>query len=74
MLLILRTVFLIKQVCQKISLQNFIFLLDDLGRVRFAGSGPATQEEISNLIQFTKELISLQKKNGKRPGKKNKKR
>jgi mitochondrial ATPase complex subunit ATP10 len=36
---------------------SYVFLLDDLGRVRFAGSGKASEEEVSNLIQLTKELI-----------------
>ncbi|KAG7339489.1 ATP10 protein [Nitzschia inconspicua] len=36
---------------------SYVFLLDDLGRVRFAGSGEASPEEIQHLIQLTKELI-----------------
>jgi mitochondrial ATPase complex subunit ATP10 len=36
---------------------NYVFLLDDLGRVRFAGSGEASEEEVSRLIQFTHDLI-----------------
>jgi mitochondrial ATPase complex subunit ATP10 len=37
---------------------NYVFLLDDIGRVRFAGSGLATEDEVANLIQFTKELVA----------------
>lgn len=36
---------------------SFVFLLDDLGRVRFAGSGEASEEEASRLIRFAKELV-----------------
>lgn len=36
---------------------GYVFLLDGLGRVRFAASGEATQEEIDQLLQFAKDLI-----------------
>jgi hypothetical protein len=36
---------------------NYVFLLDDLGRVRFAGSGEASEDEVQRLIEFTKELL-----------------
>ena len=36
---------------------NFVFLLDDLGRVRFAGSGEASESEVTKLIRFAKELL-----------------
>lgn len=34
----------------------YAFLLDGLGRVRFAGSGRASEDEIQRVISFTKEL------------------
>ena len=37
---------------------NYVFLLDNLGCVRFAGSGPASDEDVSRLIRFTKELTT----------------
>ncbi len=36
---------------------GYVFLLDDLGRVRFAGSGEASTEEVERLVGFAKELI-----------------
>jgi ATPase complex subunit ATP10 len=48
---------------------NYIFLIDDLGRIRFAGSGPATENDIAALIQCTKELAAEGK-----PKNKNKRR
>ena len=38
---------------------GYVFLLDGLGRVRFAGSGPATDEEVQRLIRFSKDLTPL---------------
>jgi mitochondrial ATPase complex subunit ATP10 len=35
---------------------GYVFLLDDLGRIRFAGSGPASDEEVARVIEFAKEL------------------
>lgn len=35
---------------------GYAFLLDGVGRVRFAGSGKASEEEVERIIQFTKEL------------------
>jgi ATPase complex subunit ATP10 len=52
------------------SLTGFVFLLDGLGRVRFAGSGEATEEEVQRLIQFAKELITPAGNKSKRPGRK----
>jgi len=37
---------------------GYVFLLDDLGRVRFAGSGPATDEDIAKIIGCGKQLIA----------------
>jgi ATPase complex subunit ATP10 len=34
----------------------YVFLLDGLGRVRFAGSGPASPEEVVRLRQFASDL------------------
>ena len=36
---------------------SYVFLLDDLGRVRFAGSGEASDDEVKRLIKFAKELV-----------------
>jgi len=36
---------------------SYVFLLDDLGRVRFAGSGGASENEVTRLIKFAKELL-----------------
>jgi ATPase complex subunit ATP10 len=38
------------------TLTAYVFLLDGLGRVRFAGSGEASQEEANRLVAFAKEL------------------
>jgi len=36
---------------------SYVFLLDDLGRVRFAGSGEASEDEVTRLIKFAKALL-----------------
>jgi ATPase complex subunit ATP10 len=36
---------------------NYVFLLDDLGRIRFAGSGMADDDEITQLVQTTKDVL-----------------
>lgn len=36
---------------------SYVFLLDDLGRVRFAGSGEATEHESAMLVKFARELM-----------------
>ena len=40
---------------------NYVFLLDDLGRIRFAGSGPASDDEVQRLIGFAKDLATQSK-------------
>jgi ATPase complex subunit ATP10 len=42
-------------------LTGYVFLLDGLGRVRFAGSGGADQAEIENLVKLAHELTPLLK-------------
>jgi ATPase complex subunit ATP10 len=42
-------------------LTGYVFLLDGLGRVRFAGSGSADEKEIENLVELTHELTPLLK-------------
>lgn len=42
-------------------MSGYVFLLDGIGRVRFAGSGEATAEEVQRLIGFAKELTPLVK-------------
>lgn len=40
-------------------LTGYVFLLDGLGRVRWAGSGAASEEEAARLIRLTEELTPL---------------
>eukprot|EP00934_Nitzschia_sp_Nitz4_P003093 Nitzschia sp. Nitz4//scaffold78_size91513//76429//77579//NITZ4_004937-RA/size91513-snap-gene-0.142-mRNA-1//-1//CDS//3329558154//3083//frame0 len=40
---------------------NFCFLVDSLGRVRFAGSGPATDADIARVVTFAKQLAAENK-------------
>ena len=40
-------------------MSGYVFLLDGLGRVRFAGSGEASPEEVEKLIDFADELTPL---------------
>ena len=51
------------QLCDALRMRNllagYIILLDGLGRVRFAGSGIATDKEVSALISLTKKLTPL---------------
>lgn len=47
-------------------LTGYVFLLDGLGRVRFAGSGPATEEDVERLIRFAKDLTPLLKPGARR--------
>jgi ATPase complex subunit ATP10 len=51
------------QLCDALRMRNllagYIFLLDGLGRVRFAGSGVATDKEVNTLISLTKKLTPL---------------
>ena len=48
-------------------LTGYVFLLDGLGRVRFAGSGSATEEEVERLVRFAKELTPLLKPHRSKP-------
>jgi ATPase complex subunit ATP10 len=41
---------------------NHVFLVDDLGRIRFAGSGQATEDDVAKVVGFAKELASEGKK------------
>lgn len=50
-------------------LSGYVFLLDGVGRVRFAGSGEATDEEIERVTQFAMDLAPLMK-TGSKPKKK----
>jgi len=47
---------------------NYVFLIDSLGRIRFAGSGPATEDDVTKVIQFAKDLV----KEEERPSRNNK--
>jgi ATPase complex subunit ATP10 len=40
------------------TLTGYVYLLDGLGRVRFAGSGTASPDEVERVISFAKELIT----------------
>jgi ATPase complex subunit ATP10 len=41
------------------TLTGYVYLLDGLGRVRFAGSGKASPEEVERVISFAKELTPM---------------
>jgi ATPase complex subunit ATP10 len=41
------------------TLTGYVYLLDGLGRVRFAGSGNASCEEVDRVIAFAKEITPL---------------
>jgi ATPase complex subunit ATP10 len=43
---------------------NYVYLLDDVGRVRFAGSGLANEEDLTRLFLCTDELMSEEKNGG----------
>lgn len=53
-------------------MSGYIFLLDGVGRIRFAGSGEATPEDIEKIISFAKELTPLVAKSKGRGKKKSK--
>jgi ATPase complex subunit ATP10 len=55
-------------------LSGYVFLLDGLGRVRFAGSGQASSEEVDKLIRLTHELTMQDRNNGIAPKQVKKKR
>lgn len=38
---------------------NYTFLVDQYGCIRFAGSGPATDEEVARTINFAKEIAGI---------------
>jgi ATPase complex subunit ATP10 len=46
---------------------GYVFLVDDLGRIRWAGSGPASSSEADSVIQFAKELTPLKQNKSKSP-------
>ena len=50
---------------------NYVFLLDNVGCVRFAGSGPASDEEVARLIGFAKDLTNNKKGSKRKNGRKN---
>jgi ATPase complex subunit ATP10 len=53
---------------------NYVFLVDSLGRIRFASSGEASSLEIERVTRFTKELSSLDlKQHGKKRSSKQRK-
>ena len=45
---------------------NYIFLLDDSGRIRFAASGEANEEDVSRVIQSAKTLTAVPKRKRKK--------
>jgi mitochondrial ATPase complex subunit ATP10 len=51
------------QLCDALRMRNvlagYVFLLDGLGRVRFAGSGIATEKDVNSLVSLTKKLTPL---------------
>ena len=40
------------------SMTGYVYLLDGLAKVRFAGSGTASSEEVQRLITFTKQILN----------------
>jgi mitochondrial ATPase complex subunit ATP10 len=36
---------------------SYVFLVDDLGHIRFAGSGEASEQEVERVVRFAKQLI-----------------
>mmetsp|Transcript_3938 Transcript_3938/g.8538 ORF Transcript_3938/g.8538 Transcript_3938/m.8538 type:complete len:380 (+) Transcript_3938:97-1236(+) len=49
---------------------SYVFLLDDMGRVRFAGSGEASKDEVATLVRCAKELLRESDAFRKKPTKK----
>mmetsp|Transcript_19423 Transcript_19423/g.28785 ORF Transcript_19423/g.28785 Transcript_19423/m.28785 type:complete len:291 (-) Transcript_19423:2208-3080(-) len=49
------------------TLTGYVFLLDGLGRVRICGSGGASEDEASQLIQFARQLTPKLRQKGKSP-------
>lgn len=47
------------------QMTGYVFLLDGKGRIRFAGSGEATDEDVEKIIRFTHELTPLMRPKGK---------
>mmetsp|Transcript_16584 Transcript_16584/g.38310 ORF Transcript_16584/g.38310 Transcript_16584/m.38310 type:complete len:386 (-) Transcript_16584:275-1432(-) len=45
---------------------SYVFLLDDRGRVRFASSGEASEEEVARLVGFAKDLLRESDGGGRR--------
>ena len=41
---------------------SYVFLVDGLGRVRFAGSGPASDEEVERVIGMAQDLTRKQQR------------
>lgn len=46
---------------------GYVFLVDGIGRVRFAGSGEASEEEVEMLINFARQLTQPTLPRGARP-------
>lgn len=49
-------------------MSGYVFLVDGMGRVRFAGSGPATDEDVDLLWQFATELTQPPQRQPSRRG------
>ena len=43
-------------------LTGYVFLLDGVGNVRFAGSGQATEPEVTHMVQCAKDILSTRTK------------
>lgn len=41
---------------------GYVYLVDGIGRVRWAGSGGGDEEEVANMIRCAKELVAPVKK------------
>mmetsp|Transcript_21405 Transcript_21405/g.44810 ORF Transcript_21405/g.44810 Transcript_21405/m.44810 type:complete len:349 (-) Transcript_21405:87-1133(-) len=45
---------------------GYVFLVDGIGRVRWAGSGEGTEEEVDSMIRFARELTQATERNNVR--------
>ena len=45
---------------------GYVFLVDGIGRVRWAGSGEGSEDEVMSMIQFAKELTEAPERHARR--------
>ena len=55
----------VDEFCDQLRMHNlmtcYVFLIDEFGRVRFAGSGEASADESRRVVGFAKELSSVER-------------